>query len=195
MPVTTASRSVNRPTRRSGAALSVRTASVNGSARMSASPTQYASCKPTRPPATESSTLSTRCSRTSRPRPAPSARRTAVSFWRDDARVSSRLATLAHAISSTSPTMPMSTSSGVPDWSRRPEVPRPPGSSVSVFLKKRVLNVSDPPLMCAQSSCSSCAYATFTEACASACDTPSFSRAIEVSQRERQSPRRLPQVG
>ena len=90
-------------------------------------------------------------------RQAPSASRTAVSLLRDEARVSSRLATLAHAISSTRPTMPISTSSGVPDWSRSPDVPRPPGSSVSVFLKKRVLKLSDPPLMCAQSSCSSCA--------------------------------------
>jgi hypothetical protein len=45
-----------------------------------------------------------------RPRVAPSASRTAISFRRDDDRASIRLATLAAAISSTSPTAPSSTS-------------------------------------------------------------------------------------
>ena len=145
-PVSTESPSVKSPTRQSGAAESVRAASWKGSARISASPTQYASCRPTRPPASESVTLSTSCRRTRRMRLAPSARRTAVSFSRAEARVSSRLATLAHAISSTRPTMPISTTSGVPDWSRRPDVPRPPGSSSSDFLRKRVRRLSDAAL-------------------------------------------------
>ena len=55
--------------------------------------------------------------------PAPSARRTLISFVRDAARASVRLATLAHAITSTSPTTPRSmrsrarTSATMPLWS------------------------------------------------------------------------------
>ena len=51
---------------------------------------------------TASSTLSVNNWRTRRCHPAPSAVRMATSFWRPVARVSRRLATLAHAISSTS---------------------------------------------------------------------------------------------
>ena len=49
-----------------------------------------------------------------RPQPAPSAARTASSCWRPSARTSSRFATLAHAISSTMPTVPISTHSVLP---------------------------------------------------------------------------------
>ena len=54
-------------------------------------------------PSTASTALSARSCRASRPRSAPSARRTAISRLRCTARASSRLATLAHAMSSTSP--------------------------------------------------------------------------------------------
>ena len=65
---------------------------------------QYATTNPTAPAATPSSRLSARSCRNSRPRPAPSAARTAISCRRPVARASSRLATLTHAISSTSVT-------------------------------------------------------------------------------------------
>ena len=45
-----------------------------------------------------------------RARPAPRALRTAISFWRAEARARSMWATLAQAISSTNPTAPKSTS-------------------------------------------------------------------------------------
>jgi hypothetical protein len=54
--------------------------------------------------------LSVRSWRTSRSREAPSALRMAISFPRAAARDSSRLATLAQAISRTKPTAPSSTS-------------------------------------------------------------------------------------
>ena len=60
---------------------------------------------------------------TSRPREAPSERRTAISFWRMKARAISRFATLAHAISSTRPTMHISTISAVEKSLRRFEKP------------------------------------------------------------------------
>ena len=61
-----------------------------------------------------STTLSTSTPRTSRTRPAPSAVRIAISRVRPSARVSTRLATLTQTISSTKPTAPSSSSSGVP---------------------------------------------------------------------------------
>ena len=64
--------------------------------------------------------------RTMRPRPAPMASRTPISRCRADARASSRLATLAHAISSTSAATPISTKSGVAYCSRRNVHPVPP---------------------------------------------------------------------
>jgi len=65
---------------------------------------QYATPAPSRPPAVESSTLSVSSCRSSRARRAPSASRTAISRCRPLARASSRPATLAHAISSSSAT-------------------------------------------------------------------------------------------
>ena len=51
--------------------------------------------------------------RITRQRAAPSASRSAISFWRDAARESIRFATLAHAISSTPATTPHNTHSAV----------------------------------------------------------------------------------
>ena len=65
---------------------------------------------PSAPPISPSSTLSVSSCRTRRCQPAPSAVRIATSFCRPVARVSSRLATLAQAMSSTSATEPSSTS-------------------------------------------------------------------------------------
>ena len=59
--------------------------------------------------AAPSMTLSSSSSRAIRPVPAPSAARIASSCWRDSARTSSRLATFAHAMSSTIPIVPIST--------------------------------------------------------------------------------------
>ena len=67
--------------------------------------------EPTAAPARESSTLSVSSCRTMRARPAPMATRMAISRRRPMARASSRLATLAQAISSTRLTAPTSTSS------------------------------------------------------------------------------------
>ena len=64
-----------------------------------------------------------------RPRPAPMARRTAISFCRAAARASSRLATLAHAMSRTRATTAISTWSGLTYISRRYVQPVPPGTS------------------------------------------------------------------
>ena len=61
------------------------------------------------PPMADSSTLSVSSWRTMRPRPAPMAERMAISRERPVARASSRLATLAQAISSTQPTAPSRT--------------------------------------------------------------------------------------
>ena len=58
------------------------------------------------PPASDSSTLSVSSCRMRRPRPAPIAARIAISRRRPVARTSSRLATLAQAMSSTKLTAP-----------------------------------------------------------------------------------------
>ena len=71
---------------------------------------QYASSSPAPALASESTTLSVSSCRTTRTRPAPSAARIVNSRVRPVARASSRLATLAHAISRTKPTAPSSTS-------------------------------------------------------------------------------------
>ena len=65
---------------------------------------QKAKSTPTAPPNAASNTLSVSSCRTSRHRPAPTASRTLISAPRKAARASSRFATLAHAISSTSAT-------------------------------------------------------------------------------------------
>jgi hypothetical protein len=71
-----------------------------------------ASATPSRPPMSASATLSVSSCRRMRLRLAPSAARSPISLRRDAARESSRLATFAHAISSTIPTAAWSTSSG-----------------------------------------------------------------------------------
>ena len=68
---------------------------------------------PAAPPAMASRTLSVSSWRTSRPRPAPSATRTASSLRRDSVRDSSAPVRFAQAMSSTSAALVISTSSGV----------------------------------------------------------------------------------
>ena len=65
---------------------------------------QKAKSTPTAPPSAASSTLSVNSCRIRRQRPAPTASRTLISALRKAARASSRFATLAQAISSTSAT-------------------------------------------------------------------------------------------
>src|ERR1700693_3997651 len=65
---------------------------------------QALSTAPNAPPATASSRLSVKSWRMRLARVAPMAVRTAISRWRPSARESRRLATLAHAMSSTNPT-------------------------------------------------------------------------------------------
>ena len=74
-------------------------------------------------PRSESTRLSTSNWRTNWPRDAPIDRRTAISFCRANARAISRLATLAQAISSTRPTMHISTISAVEKLLRSSEYP------------------------------------------------------------------------
>ena len=76
---------------------------------------------PITPPMAESTRLSTSSWRTSRPRVAPSDSRTAISRCRMNPRAMSRLATLAQAMSSTRPTMHISTISAVEKSLRRLE--------------------------------------------------------------------------
>ena len=81
--------------------------------RMNNSSTQPPIAIPAAPEIAASSRLSVSSCRTIRARPAPSAMRRPISFWRAVARASSRLATFTQPISNTMPTAPSSTSSGV----------------------------------------------------------------------------------
>ena len=92
------------------------------------------------PPSAATSALSTSVCRTRRDRLAPIARRTLISRCRPVARASIRLATLAQAMSSTRPTMPISTATG-PDRSPRIcDRPREASCSTRVLARKRALN-------------------------------------------------------
>ena len=108
-----ASANVNDSTRQSGVVLINSGEPSDGTKATSTRVSATATARPRTPPMSESSTLSTSSWRTSCPREAPSDSRTAISRCRAKARAISRLATLAQAMSSTSPTMPISTSSGV----------------------------------------------------------------------------------
>ena len=84
-----------------------------GSSCGTAPSAQNAARMPALPPIVESATLSVSSWRTRRPRLAPIAVRTAISFCREIARESSRFAMLAQAINSTHATAPSSISSAV----------------------------------------------------------------------------------
>jgi hypothetical protein len=73
---------------------------------------QEETASPRKPPSIKSNKLWSNSWPTMRLRLAPSARRTAISFWRDVARAISRFATLAQAISRTSPTIAINAQSG-----------------------------------------------------------------------------------
>ena len=86
---------------------------VRGRAVVSTSIAQMPASSPSTPPSAASNVLSTSNCRAMRIPPAPSAARIAISRPRPAARISIRLATLAQAISRTTPTAPSNTSSGV----------------------------------------------------------------------------------
>ena len=81
-------------------------ATASGAARTRSGTPAHAMSAPAAPPAAASSSASVTCERTRSPRPAPSARRTARSRRRFSARTVNRLATFAHAIRKTMPTVP-----------------------------------------------------------------------------------------
>ena len=121
IPVRPESSSANARTRRSIAKSSGSgSAPAGGGAAANAWSKAQARATPARPPISDSSTLSVRSCCSSRPRLAPSARRTASSRRRPAARDSSRLAMLAHAISSTVPTTPPSRSAAERSCGRGP---------------------------------------------------------------------------
>ena len=70
----------------------------------------FASPRPATAPMTARTQLSVISCRRRRARPAPSAVRTAISVWRDSARLMSRFATFAHAMSNTNTTAAISAS-------------------------------------------------------------------------------------
>ena len=88
-----------------------------------------------------------------RPCPEPSASRSTISFRRAAVRASIRLATFAQAINSTTPTIDISTASGVEKRRRRSDSPRAPGSSSSRLATKRWAKVLDDVLI-SLTSCS-----------------------------------------
>jgi hypothetical protein len=96
-----------------------------------------ASNTPAAAPASASIVLSVMRSRTSRPRPAPSARRNAISLRRATARASNRFATFAQMMQSRSPTPIMIVNSGVSNVSRTLENPRRPDSMIGCWFFAR----------------------------------------------------------
>ena len=97
-----------------------------------------ASSRPTAPPSAPSTVLSTSSCRTRRPRLAPSDRRMAISCRRAAARASSRLATLAHAMSSTRPTITMSSPPALTKFWRKAGLMVAWASGTSVTLRPRL---------------------------------------------------------
>ncbi len=119
MPVTSVSAKVNPRIRRSGAAWINSGLLSDGMSASSPRVNAIATNTPVRPPMADSTRLSTSSWRTSLPRVAPSDSRTAISRWRMKPRAMSRLATLAQEMSSTRPTMHISTIKAVEKSLRR----------------------------------------------------------------------------
>ena len=82
------------------------------------------------------------------------ASRTLISRWRPVARASIRLATLAQAMSSTRPTIPISTATGPLKSPRICDNPREASCSTSCLARKRSLNRSDDAANCGTASSS-----------------------------------------
>ena len=100
-----------------------------GHDRTSAMAPKYASTIPTPLAATDNSSDSVKTCRTIRPRPAPSATRTAISRRRDIARASSRPAIFVQAISRRRATIAIRASSDCANTSRSMENPAAAGST------------------------------------------------------------------
>ncbi len=94
-----------------------------------------ASATPHSDPAQASNRLSERSWRISRPREAPSASRTAISFSRVDARASIRFARFAQAINSTRPASASRIHSGLEASSRSSESPFPAGNTFNLSAR------------------------------------------------------------
>ena len=109
-PVTTESASAKSTTGQFSAMFCIRGMPPT-EALVSSESAHAATINPAAPPTHDRTTLSTTSWRMTRARLAPSAIRSAISFCRSTARASSRLATLAQAISRTSATAPVSSTS------------------------------------------------------------------------------------
>ena len=103
IPVMSASRNARPRTNGEGTALMGRNDELPNASASSRRAAAIDTARPATPPATASSTLSTSACETICRRVAPTAMRRAVCVRRATARASSRLATLAHAMRSTSP--------------------------------------------------------------------------------------------
>ena len=148
-PATTDTAAVNASTAPS-TPTSASPGTLRGTSAGAARTIPAATARPAVPPATLRTTLSVSSWRTIRPRPAPSAPRTASSRRRAIPRASSRPATLAHAISSTSPVAAASIRSagrnGRPRSSRndvtRVSTPKPGDRGPSGPARSRIVRTS-----------------------------------------------------
>ena len=94
-----------KPRTRQSTLISRMRGTFSGMSETSRGVPQRASSNPTKPPVNDNKTLSVSSCLMMRQRPAPSARRIAISFCRAEARINSRLATLAQAINRTNATV------------------------------------------------------------------------------------------
>ena len=161
-PVITVTPSANSNTRPSSGTSSTRQPS-GGCIAINARTPARPSATPVAPPAIASARLSVIIWRTIRPRPAPRAERTATSRVRPDARTSSRLATFAHANSSSVIVDPRRICNGT-----RASPARRSWSGMMVARTARFVSGA---------SCFSLALTASNWARASSSDTPSLSRA------------------
>ncbi len=137
--------------------------SCTGLSASRASPAHIASRQPAVPPSATTHALSDNIKRINRRSSAPIARRSENSRRRDSVRASSRLATLAHAITSTNATAPNSSEIAGRIW---------PNTSLESCA------TSTPRLsLVAGYACASCRATLVTSACACASDTPGARRA------------------
>ena len=136
---------------------------VSGLAATIARTATAASSRPAAAPTSVNTQLSVINCRSRRGQPAPRAERTAISRWRASDRAISRLAMLAHAMSSTNPTAAISARSAGRNG---------PNSSVSSGLS------STPRFSLVSGyACSSCRQIASISPCARSRETPSFKRA------------------
>ncbi len=131
----------------------------------------HASNNPQTPPRSDRTTLSASSWRTSLPRPAPSAARTASSRWREVARASSKFATLAHAMRRTKATAPART--------------RRAGRTSPVSCSRTGTTRDVQPVLKSGNICVSCADTCVMSSCARSALMPGLSRPTTMSDRPR----------